>query len=46
MREAEMKRVGAWILEVLRAPEDEALLERVRREIAEFTESYPVPGIS
>lgn len=45
MREAEMKRVGAWILQVLRAPEDEAVLTRVRGEIAEFTKSFPVPGI-
>jgi glycine hydroxymethyltransferase len=45
MREDEMKRVGKWILEVLRAPNDEAVLQRVRGEIGEFTKSYPVPGI-
>jgi len=45
MREAEMKRVGAWILQVLGAPEDAAVLTRVRQEIAEFTKSFPVPGI-
>ena len=45
MRESEMKRVGAWILQVLRAPEDAAVLQRVRNEIAEFTKGYPVPGI-
>lgn len=45
MKEAEMKRVGAWILEVLRAPEDEKVLGRVRGEIKEFCKSYPVPGI-
>jgi glycine hydroxymethyltransferase len=45
MREDEMKRVGKWILEVLRAPSDEAVLQRVRGEIGEFTKSYPVPGI-
>jgi len=32
-------------LEVLRAPTDEAVLQRVRGEIGEFTKSYPVPGI-
>jgi glycine hydroxymethyltransferase len=37
MKEAEMKRVGAWILQVLRAP--------VRGEIRELCKSYPVPGI-
>ena len=46
MREAEMKRVGKWILEVLRAPADEAVIQRVRGEIGEFTKSYPVPGIA
>ncbi len=45
MREGEMKRVGAWILQVLRAPEDAGTLQRVRNEIAEFTKGYPVPGI-
>ena len=46
MREDEMKRVGKWILEVLRAPSDEAVLQRVRGEIGEFTKTYPVPGIA
>jgi glycine hydroxymethyltransferase len=46
MREAEMKRVGKWILEVLRAPSDETIIQRVRGEIGEFTKSYPVPGIA
>lgn len=45
MKEAEMKRVGAWILQVLRAPADEAVLGRIRGEIREFCKSYPVPGI-
>jgi glycine hydroxymethyltransferase len=46
MREDQMKRVGKWILEVLRAPSDEKILQRVRGEIGEFTKNYPVPGIS
>jgi glycine hydroxymethyltransferase len=45
MKEAEMKRVGAWILQVLRAPDDEANLSKVRGEIRELCKSYPVPGI-
>jgi glycine hydroxymethyltransferase len=45
MKEAEMKQVGGWILQVLRAAADEAAIERVRREIREFCESFPVPGI-
>jgi len=46
MKEDEMRRVGQWILTVLRAPEDAAVAERVAGEIREFTQSYPVPGIS
>jgi glycine hydroxymethyltransferase len=45
MREPEMNRVGNWILQVLRAPDDAAVTQRVRNEIAEFCKSYPVPGI-
>ena len=45
MKEAEMKQVGGWILEVLRAPDDRSVSERVRGEIREFCKNYPVPGI-
>ena len=40
MKEAEMKQVGAWILQVLRAPEDTAVASRVRTEIASFAQKY------
>jgi glycine hydroxymethyltransferase len=46
MKETEMKRVGGWILQVLRTPNDSSLLDRVRNEIAEFTKAFPVPGIA
>ena len=45
MKEDEMRRVGQWILAVLRAPEDAGVIERVKGEIREFAEDYPVPGI-
>ena len=45
MKEAEMKKVGAWILTALKAPEDAAHLEKIRLEIAEFATAFPVPGI-
>lgn len=45
MKEDEMKRVGAWIIEVLNAPEDEAVIKKVSSEIAEFAAAFPVPGI-
>jgi glycine hydroxymethyltransferase len=45
MKQDEMKRVGAWILRVLKTPDDSATGEKVRAEIAEFARAYPVPGI-
>jgi glycine hydroxymethyltransferase len=45
MKEAEMKRVGNWILQVLRAVDDAPTTERVRGEIREFCKSFPVPGV-
>jgi glycine hydroxymethyltransferase len=45
MKEAEMKRVADWILQVLRAPADPAVATRVRGEIKDFCRSFPVPGI-
>jgi glycine hydroxymethyltransferase len=46
MKTAEMKRVGAWILDVLRNADNDSTIARIRSEIAEFTKSFPVPGIS
>lgn len=45
MKEPEMKKVGEWILQVLRSASDTAVIARVRNEIREFTKSFPVPGI-
>ena len=42
----EMQRVGAWILEVLGAADDESVGKKVRSEIANFCSDFPVPGIS
>jgi glycine hydroxymethyltransferase len=42
-KEAEMKQVAKWIGEVLRAPEDAAVLEKVRGEVTELTKGFPVP---
>ncbi len=46
MKEDEMKKVGAWILRVLSAPDDDSTIEAVKGEIGEFTNSFPVPGIA
>ncbi|WP_437207282.1 serine hydroxymethyltransferase [Planctomicrobium sp. SH664] len=45
MKQDEMKKVGAWILQVFKAPEDAALLARVQGEVAEFARHFAVPGI-
>ena len=40
----EMRRIGNWMLEVLKNPEEEALRERVRGEVREMCEHFPVPS--
>ena len=45
MKQDEMKKVGAWILRVLKAPEDAAVTVTVKGEICEFSKNFPVPGI-
>jgi glycine hydroxymethyltransferase len=44
MRESEMKLIGGWIAEVLSASEDAKVLSRVRSQVAELCQSYPVYG--
>ena len=39
----EMRRIADWILESLTHPEDEAVHERVRREVCELGDQFPVP---
>ncbi len=45
MKQDEMKKVGAWILDVLKHTESESDLARIRGEIADFAKAFPVPGI-
>ncbi len=40
----EMCHVGGWILEVLRAPDDEELGRDIRGRVAELCRQFPVPG--
>jgi glycine hydroxymethyltransferase len=42
MKEPEMERVGDFIAEILRAPEDEAVRESVRGRIRELCERFPL----
>ncbi|MGA2796731.1 MAG: serine hydroxymethyltransferase [Thermoguttaceae bacterium] len=41
---AEMKTIGDWILQVLKAPDDEALQGRIRGEVKNLCKQFPVPG--
>jgi glycine hydroxymethyltransferase len=40
----EMRRIGGWILEVLRAPDDEAIAKRIHGQVLELCRQFPVPG--
>src|SRR5581483_9085400 len=42
MKEREMKSIGKWIAEVLRAPSDEQNLASVRRKVLELVEQFPL----
>ena len=44
MGTTEMRTIGGWILEILKAPADEALAARIRAEVASMCESFPVPA--
>jgi glycine hydroxymethyltransferase len=45
MKEDEMKQIARWILDVLRHPGDEAVADRVRRDIRALCATFPVPGL-
>ncbi|HMP78199.1 MAG TPA: serine hydroxymethyltransferase [Pirellulaceae bacterium] len=42
----EMQRIGGWIMDVLRNPQDDASLVRIRGEVEELCSHFPVPGAS
>jgi len=41
----EMRQVGSWIGEVVRSPEDEELLARIRDQVTEMCAGFPLPGV-
>lgn len=43
MRETEMRQIAAWISQVLTAPEDTKVQERVHGQVRELCQQYPVP---
>jgi glycine hydroxymethyltransferase len=40
-----MKRLAAWIAEVISAPTDEVLITRIAGEVREMCRGFPAPGI-
>ena len=45
MREAEMREIGALIVDGIAARGDEAAQERIRERVAAIVDRYPVPGL-
>ncbi|MCL1894570.1 MAG: serine hydroxymethyltransferase [Holophagaceae bacterium] len=43
LKEPEMKQVGTWIDEALRNRTDEAVLDKIYKEVEQLTEKYPIP---
>lgn len=41
----EMKRLAGWMDEVAQHVDDDAILERVRREVEDLCRSFPAPGV-
>jgi glycine hydroxymethyltransferase len=44
MGTTEMRRIGQWMLEALRAPEDQSLQQKIRGEVSEMCQHFPVPA--
>ena len=42
MKEAEMRRIGAWIAKALEQRNDDAALDRIRAEVAELANQFPL----
>ncbi|MCB0113676.1 MAG: serine hydroxymethyltransferase, partial [Caldilineaceae bacterium] len=44
MKEAQFEQIGRWIAIIARNPEDESLQERVRFDVLEMVQDFPVPA--
>jgi glycine hydroxymethyltransferase len=44
MKETQMRQIGRWMLEILRAPQDTPLADRIRGEVRELCTAFPVPA--
>ncbi|MCH7698801.1 MAG: serine hydroxymethyltransferase [Chloroflexi bacterium] len=45
MGEEEMRQIAAWMDEVIAAPEDEDVTDRVRAEVQDLCSGFPAPGV-
>lgn len=44
MKTGEMQRIGQWMLDTLRAPQDATVASRIRGEVSELCRHFPVPA--
>ncbi len=44
MGQAEMKSIGQWMLSALSSPDDAATIERIRGEVSDLCQQFPVPA--
>ncbi len=44
MKETEMRHIGRWITEVLKHPQDSAVIARVRGQVVELCRQFPAPA--
>ena len=42
MKEPEMRKIGSWIAEVLRNPQDQARIAELRRQVLQLAETFPL----
>jgi glycine hydroxymethyltransferase len=42
MKEADMEKVGAWIVDVLAHAQDDSRLARIRAEVEAFAQGFPL----
>jgi glycine/serine hydroxymethyltransferase len=40
-----MEQLANWMIQCLKAPEDEAVIASVRQEVETFCQRFPVPGL-
>jgi glycine hydroxymethyltransferase len=46
MGSAEMRRIGAWMLEALQQASSDPVHQRIRQEVSELCLHFPVPGVA